>query len=482
MNAIAERDKMYIGGAWVDARDGGRFPLVDPATENVIAEVPYGGTNDAKAALDAAADAFPSWSRKNPYERAAVLEKAAEIIASRVDEYALRTTEESGKPLAQSRGEWMGAPSYLRFAAEEARRLGGRWIPSRSSARRIDVTYQPLGVVGVITAWNFPVYNINRAVSSALAAGCTAVVRPSEHTPRSAFDYVRAFADAGLPNGVLNVINGDPPSMGNAMLDDPRCRKIAFTGSTGVGKELMKGASRTVKRLALELGGNAPVLVFPDVDVASVARSGVTAKLRNGGQVCIAPQRFIVHASIAEAFKAACVDAMRREVVGHGLAPETTVGPLINNRQRERVERIVAASVQSGGRVVVGGDRAGTERGYFFAPTIMDQLPPDAAVLREEVFGPILPIVTFETQEEALRIANDTDYGLASFVFTRDLKTAMTVSEGLQFGLVGINDWYPVTAEAPFGGMKQSGLGRESGQEGIHEYVEAKTRYFGGLS
>jgi len=473
---------MYIGGSWVAAQNGGRWPLVDPGTEDVMAEIPYGDAADARAALDAAAEAFVAWSRKNPYERAAFLDKAAEIIAGRVDDFARRTSEESGKPLAQSRGEWAGAPNYLRFAAEEARRLGGRWIPSRMSGRRIDVTYEPLGVVGVITAWNFPVYNVNRAVASALAAGCTVVVRPSEYTPRSAFDYARAFADAGLPNGVLNVVNGDPAGMGQAMLDDPRCRKIAFTGSTRVGKLLMDGASRTVKRLALELGGNAPVLVFPDVDVAAVARSGVTAKLRNSGQVCIAPQRFIVHASIADAFKTAAVEAMRREVVGHGLAKETTVGPLINAAQRDRIERLVASSVAAGANVLTGGDRCGKERGYFYAPTVIDNLSADASVLREELFGPVLPIVTFDTPDEALRIANDTEYGLASFVFTRDLKTAMTVSEGLQFGLVGINDWYPVTAEAPFGGMKQSGLGRESGMEGVHEYVDAKTRYFGGLS
>lgn len=477
-----EQDRMFVGGEWVAAQNGGVWPLVDPGTEEVLAEIPYGDAADAQTALDAAAEAGPAWARKNPYERAALLEKAAEIITTRADEFARRTSEESGKPLAQSRGEWAGAPNYLRVAAEEARRLGGRWIPSRVSGRRIDVTYEPLGVIGVITAWNFPVYNVNRATASALAAGNTVVLRPSEYTPRSAFDYARALADAGLPKGVFNVVNGDPSGMGQALLNDPRCRKIAFTGSTRVGKLLMDGASRTVKRLSLELGGNAPVLVFPDVDVAAVARSGVTAKLRNGGQVCIAPQRFIVHASIAEAFKTAAVEAMRREVVGHGLTKGTTVGPLINAAQRERVERLVAGSVAAGGKVLIGGDRCGKERGYFYAPTILDGLPPDAPVLREELFGPVLPIVTFETQDEALRLANDTEYGLASFVFTRDLKTALTVSEGLQFGLVGVNDWYPVTAEAPFGGMKQSGLGRESGLEGILEYVDAKTRYFGGLT
>ena len=473
-------ERMYVNGAWTDALDGRTRPLVDPATEEVVAEVAFGGRAEAEAALEAAAQAFPAWSRKTPYERAALLEKVADRIAARVEDYARRTTEESGKPLAQSRGEWAGAPNYLRYAAEEARRLGGRWIPARLPGRRIDVTYEPLGVVGVITAWNFPVYNVNRAVSSALAAGCTAVVRPSEYTPRSAFDYARAFDEAGLPPGVLNVVNGEPAAMGQAMLDDPRCRKLAFTGSTRVGKLLMEGASRNVKRLALELGGNAPVLVFPDVDLAAVARAGVTAKLRNCGQVCIAPQRFLVHASIAEAFAGAATQAMAAEVVGHGLEPGTTVGPLINAAQRDRVEALVDASVVSGGRLRWGGGRIGA-RGYFYAPAVMDALPADAPVLTQEVFGPVLPIQPFETLDEALTLANATEYGLASFVFTKDLKTAFAASEGLQFGLVGVNDWYPVTAEAPFGGMKQSGLGRESGLEGLHEYMDVKTRFFGGL-
>jgi acyl-CoA reductase-like NAD-dependent aldehyde dehydrogenase len=475
-------DCLLIGGEWVAAQAGGVWPLVDPATETVIAEVCYGDAADAQRALDAAAAAFPAWARKTVYERGALLEKAADLIAARLEPYARRTTEESGKPLGQSRGEWASAPSYLRFAVEEAKRLGGRLIPSRVAGRRIDVSYQPLGVVGVITAWNFPVYNVNRAVASALAAGCTVVVRPSEFTPRSAFDYARAFVDAGLPAGVLNVINGAPASMAQVLLDDARCRKIAFTGSTRVGKLLMDGASRTVTRLSLELGGNAPVIVFPDVDVASVARAGVTAKLRNCGQVCIAPQRFIVHASIAEAFASAASEAMAREVVGPGLAPETTVGPLINARQRDRVERLVAQSVSGGARVLTGGTRGGRSSGYFYAPTVLDHLDPGAPVLCEEIFGPVLPIVPFETLDDALRIANDTESGLASFVFTRSLNSALSVSEGLEFGLVGVNDWYPVTAEAPFGGMKQSGLGRESGQEGVHEYVETKTRYFGGLA
>lgn len=474
----APLDRMWIGGDWTGARNHGTWSLVDPGTEQVLGEIPYGDAADARAALDAAADAFPAWSRRSVYERAALLERTAALISERLDEYARRTTEESGKPFAQSRGEWAGAPNYLRQAVEEARRLGGRHIPSRVAGRRIDVTWLPLGVVGVITAWNFPVYNPNRAVSSALAAGCTVVLRPSELTPRSAFDLARAFADAGLPPGVLNVVNGDPAGIGQAFLDDPRCRKIAFTGSTRVGKLLMDGASRTVTRLSLELGGNAPVLVFPDVDVEAVARAGVVAKTRNGGQVCIAPQRFLVHRSIADRFAKAAAEAAAAEVVGYGLEKGTTVGPLISAAQRERVTGLVEGS---GARVLTGGTRP-DRPGFYYAPTVLVDVPQDAGVLTEEIFGPVMPIVPFDTTEEALALAHRTEYGLASFVFTRDLFTALQVSEALEFGLVGINDWYPVTAEAPFGGTKQSGMGRESGLEGILEYVEGKTRFFGGLS
>jgi acyl-CoA reductase-like NAD-dependent aldehyde dehydrogenase len=472
---------MIVGGAAYESHTRRWRPVIDPASGEAVTEVPWADAADARAALDAAAAAWPTWAAKTAYERGAVLERAAALIAERADELGRRTTEESGKPLAQSRAEWAGAPNYLRVAAEEARRLGGRWIPARAPGRRIDVTYAPLGVVGVITAWNFPVYNINRAVSSALAAGCTAVIRPSECTPRSAVDYAQALIDAGAPPGAVNVVIGEPDPIGQAMLDDPRCRKIAFTGSTRVGKLLIEGSARTVTRLALELGGNAPVLVFPDVaDVAAVARSAVTARHRNCGQVCIAPQRFYVHHEIFEKFVAAMAEAMRAEVVGPGSDPRTTVGPLINERQRERVHEIVKKSVALGATAVVGG-HAIDGPGYFYAPTLLRDVPADAPILHEEVFGPVTPVVPFTSAEEALALANATEYGLAAFVWTRDLNTAMRASERLEFGMVGINDWYPVTAEAPFGGIKQSGLGRESGLEGVHEYVEARTRYFGGI-
>lgn len=473
---------MIVNGEQVESHTRRWRPVIDPSSGAAIAEVPHGDREDAQAALDAAAAAWPGWAARTAYDRGAILERAAALISERVEDLARRTTEESGKPLAQSRGEWAGAPNYIRVAAEEARRLGGRWIPARLPGRRIDVTYSPLGVVGVITAWNFPVYNVNRAVSSALAAGCTVVVRPSDCTPRTAIDYVQAFVDAGVPPGALNVVTADSNATAQAMLDDPRCRKIAFTGSTRVGKMLMEGAARTVTRLALELGGNAPVLVFDDVeDIEGVARAGVTARHRNCGQVCIAPQRFYVQSGIFERFVDAMEGAIRAEVVGPGSDPRTTVGPLINERQRAGVHDIVARSVEAGAVPVMGG-HAIEGPGYFYAPTLLRDVPANAAILHEEVFGPVTPVVPFNNLDEAVGLANATEYGLAAFLFTSKLNNAMRVSERLEFGMIGINDWYPVTAEAPFGGFKQSGLGRESGVEGVHEYVEVKTRYFGGLS
>lgn len=471
-----------IDGRWVGAVSGETRPLINPATEQPIEDVPYGGAEDARLAIEAAHRAFPDWAATNPYRRAEILEEAARLLVERAGDYARVTAEESGKPYAQSKAEWLSAPNYLLYAAEEAKRLGGRWIPARVPGRRIDVTYQPMGVVGVVTAWNFPIYNPNRATSSALAAGCTVVVRPSSYTPRSAMLYAAALHDAGAPPGVVNVVNGAADPMSSTMLDDPRVRKIAFTGSSAVGKHLIAGSARTVTRLALELGGNAPVLVFPDVDdLAAVAAAGVTAKLRNCGQVCIAPQRYYVHSSVAGEFSRLAVAAMESEALGDPLDPATTVGPLINAGQRREVARIVDDSVSAGARVATGGEVVDGP-GYFYRPTVLTGVPHGSAITVEEVFGPVLPIIPFDTTEEAVEMANASEFGLASFVFTSDLRTAMQVSDRLEYGLVGVNDWYPVTPEAPFGGMKQSGIGRESGVEGLHEYVEAKTRYWGGLA
>jgi acyl-CoA reductase-like NAD-dependent aldehyde dehydrogenase len=478
MSDVLAPPQLYRDGQWVPARSGRVAPVLDPATDEAVFELPWGDRTDVEAAIDGAAAAFRAWAARTPYERGAILDRAAALLVERASAYAPRTVLESGKPLLQARGEWDSAPNYLRQAAEEARRLGGRWIPSRLPGRRIDVTPRPLGVVAAITAWNFPVYNVNRVVSSALAAGNAVVVRPSELTPRSALDYAKALHDAGLPPGVLQVVHGDPAPMGQAFLDDPRVRKLAFTGSTRVGRLLMEGAARTVTRLSLELGGNAPVLVCPDVDPVAVARAGLQAKLRNAGQVCIAPQRFYVHRAVLQPFVAAVVEAAGGERLGHGLQAGTTMGPLISQAQRARVHDLVQRSLCAGATLACGGEPL-PGPGAFYPPTVLTDVPDDAPILHEEAFGPVLPIVPWDDEDAVLRCANASEHGLAAFVFTRDLDRALRLSDGLEAGLIGLNQWYPVTAEAPFGGVKQSGMGRESGAEGVAEYVDWTTRYWG---
>jgi len=474
--------KQLIDGQWVEASDGGAWALINPATEVVIGEIPFGGADDAQAAIDAAARAFPAWAKLTPYERAPIFWRAAAWIRDHHEDLSQLTSEESGKPLRESRGEWNTAANSFEWFAEEAKRAYGRTIPSRNATRRLLTIHQPLGVVGSITAWNFPVYNVVRAWSAALAAGCTVVGRPSEYTPRSAILLGQALVEAGIPSGVINVINGDPSSMAEVMLRDVRCRKIAFTGSTRVGKLLMEGAAQTVTRLSLELGGNAPVIILPDVDVAAIAQSAVTAKYRNAGQVCIAPQRFFVHSAIAEEFIDRTATLSARLKLGNGRDETTDVGAMINAQQRDRLAKLIAGSVELGAQVVAGGARPlDIERGYFFQPTVIAEVTPDMPVYRDELFGPVMPILPFEDVDQALALANATEYGLAAYVHTRDLKTAIHVYEGLEFGMVGVNEWMPTTPEAPFGGFKGSGMGQEYGSEGLYEYMETKAVYIGGL-
>lgn len=476
--------KQLINGAWVGASSGNTWALINPATEAVIQEVPFGGAADAEAALDAAAAAFKGWAAQTPYERAEVLLNAADWILARVDELARITTEESGKPLSESLAEWRSATNYLKWNAGECARNYGREIPARSATRRIHVRREPVGVVGTITAWNFPIYNLVRSWSAALAAGCTVVGRPSEYTPRSAMLLAQALHESGAAPGVINLINGEPESIAQVLLDDPRCRKISFTGSTRVGKLLMEGAARTVTRLGLEMGGNAPILIFPDVpDLAQLARDAVAWKFRNCGQVCVTPQRFYVHSQVVEPFIEQVTALAAAMKLGNGLDESVQLGPLINARQRERVEKLVQTSLSQGAAVLTGGARPPElAQGYFYQPTVMTELQAGMPVLEEEIFGPVMPIVPFQDAEEALALANTSEYGLAAFVMTQDLNTATLAAERLEYGMVCINDWLPATPEAPFGGMKQSGLGRECGLEGYLEYTEAKTIFTGNIN
>jgi succinate-semialdehyde dehydrogenase len=480
VRAVAYTYKQYIDGEWVDASNGASWDVINPATEEVIRTVPYGNGDDAKRAIRAAARAFPGWRASTAYERAAILKRAADIMRARLDDLARTSVQECGKPSAQAKAEWGAVADLFEWFAEEGKRAYGRTIPSRSGGKRLTVLKQPMGVAGVITAWNFPAYNPGRAWAAAMAAGCTVVGRASEYTPLTAMEMANIVAEAGVPRGVLNLVNGEPEPMGQAMLDDPACRKISFTGSVRVGKLLMDGASRTVTRLGLELGGNAPVLIFPDVDLEEVAKGSVATKYRNDGQVCIAPQRFLVHRKVNDEFLERVVPRVKSLRLGDGLDPQTQVGPLINARQRDRVDTMVADARRQGVAVLAGGSRL-ERKGYFYEPTVLAQVQPSMPIYAEEIFGPVMPVVSFDELEQAIALANDTNYGLAAYVWTRDMKTALRAYEGLEFGMIGVNDWAPNATEAPFGGWKQSGIGHECGQEGLEDYLETKLVTVGGL-
>ena len=474
--------KQLIGGEWCGAASHRTKSVVNPATEEPIAELPYGAADDCRAAIDAAQAAFGAWAARTPYERGAILKRAADAMRAHADDLARTTVLESGKPLAQARGEWIVSADLFEWYAEEGKRAYGRVVPSRSGTRRLTVLKQPVGVVGIITAWNFPAYNVARAAAGALAAGCTVVIRPSEYTPLTALDMARILVDAELPAGVANVINGEADPIGQEMLRHPGCAKVHLTGSLRVGKHLMDGASKTMTRLSLELGGNAPVLVFPDVNLEQVAAGAVTAKFRNGGQVCVAPQRFLVARAAVDEFIERATMVVGSLRVGSGLEPQTQVGPLINARQREHVEALVSSARSAGASVRVGGQRPPEHpRGYFYQPTLVADVHPAMPIYEEEIFGPVMPIAAFDEVDEAVALANGTRFGLAAYVWTNDLRTALRASERLEFGMVGVNEWTPQAVEAPFVGWKESGVGRECGSEGLDEYLETKLVAIGGL-
>ena len=482
MTDLGSPARQLIDGAWLDASDGGRWDVIDPATEQVVANVPFGGAADAHLAIDAAARALPAWRAQTPYERAAILQRAAGLLRDRAPALARVTVRESGKPLLDATREWGVAADFFEFYAEEGKRVYGHTIPARSPTRRMMVLHEPIGVVGVITAWNFPAYNPARAVAAALGAGCTVVLRPSELTPLSGMALGAVLADAGLPPGVLAVINGDPVTMGQAMLDHPALRKISFTGSTAVGRLLMDGASRTMTRLSLELGGNAPVLILPDVDIAAVAKAAVAARFRNAGQVCVSPQRFFVARPLLAQFEEAVVEGVRQLKVGSGFDPDVRVGPLASGRHRDRVEAIVAQATQQGASVRTGGRRPrDPARGFFLEPTVLGAVTPTMAAFADEVFGPVMCMTAFDQLDEAIERANQTHYGLAAYVFTRDLAAAMHAYERLDFGMIGVNEWTPQTTEAPFCGRKASGIGHEGGREGMLDNLDTKLVTIGGL-
>jgi succinate-semialdehyde dehydrogenase/glutarate-semialdehyde dehydrogenase len=472
------KQQAFIEGAWTGEP---RLPVTDKATGDVIARVPDLGRDEARAAIEAAHRAFPGWSHLLAKERARILRRWYELILEHADELALLLTKEQGKPLAEAKGEILYGAGFIEFFAEEAKRVYGETIPSHKADARILVIKQPIGVVAAITPWNFPNAMITRKVSPALATGCTVVVKPAEDTPLSALALAELAARAGFPPGVLNILTtSDPRPVGEEMTTNPLVRMVAFTGSTEVGKILMRQAASTVKRVALELGGNAPFIVFDDADLDQAVAGAMASKYRNAGQTCVCANRIFVQAGVYDAFAEKLAAAVARLKVGAGTEEGVTQGPLINADAVRKVEEHVADAVAKGAKVVTGGKRH-ARGGTFYEPTILTGAAPEMQLAQEETFGPVAALFKFDTEEDAIRLANDTPFGLAAYFYARDIGRVWRVAEALESGIVGINEGLISTELAPFGGVKQSGLGREGSHHGIEEFLEIKYMLMGGL-
>jgi succinate-semialdehyde dehydrogenase / glutarate-semialdehyde dehydrogenase len=465
--------RCLIDGEWVSAQDGTSIAVHNPATGEHVGDVPRLGAEDALAAIDAAQRAFGPWSLRTADERARVLRRWNDLVLAHQDELARIMTLEQGKPLAEARGEIAYAASYIEWYAEEARRLNGEIIPSPWADKQLMVTQEPVGVCAAITPWNFPAAMITRKVAPALAAGCTMIVKPASQTPLSALALARLAEQAGIPRGVLNVLTGSATALGGELTRHPAVRKLSFTGSTEIGRLLAAQCAPSLKKLSLELGGNAPLIVFADADLDAAVQGVMASKYRNTGQTCVCTNRVLVQATVYDAFAAKLAAAVAALKVGNGLEADVTQGPLIDAAALAKVEELVADAVGQGARVLAGGHRHALG-GTFYEPTLLADVPPGARLAQEEIFGPVAPLFRFDTEEEALRMANDTEFGLAAYFYTRDLARSWRVSRQLAYGMVGINSGVISTAVAPFGGVKQSGYGREGSSHGIAEYVQLK--------
>jgi succinate-semialdehyde dehydrogenase / glutarate-semialdehyde dehydrogenase len=465
---------LYIGGEWRAASGGGTLPVEDPSTGEALVEVADAQAQDALAALAAAADRQAEWAAWAPRDRGEILRRAYEALVAQNEDLALLMTLEMGKAVAESRAEIAYAAEFFRWFSEEAVRIHGRYMVNTTGQGRILTMRQPVGPCVFVTPWNFPMAMGTRKLAPALAAGCTIVVKPAQQTPLSMLALAQILEQAGLPAGVLNVITAKHSgAVIEPLLRDPRTRKLSFTGSTEVGRTLIEQSAQQVLRVSMELGGNAPFLVFADADLDAALDGAMLAKMRNVGEACTAANRFHVHESVAAEFAARLAERMGALKVGRGTEPDVDVGPLIDDAQREKVEELVADALDRGARALIGGERVAGP-GYFFAPTVLTAVPADARVLGEEIFGPVAPIATFSSEEQAVAAANRTEYGLVAYVYTRDLQRAFRVCEGIETGMVGLNQGVVSNAAAPFGGVKQSGFGREGGFEGICEYLETK--------
>jgi succinate-semialdehyde dehydrogenase/glutarate-semialdehyde dehydrogenase len=469
-----------IGGAWTTSKK--TFPVRNPATGVVIAAVADLGPTETETAIAAAATAFPAWAGKLAKERAAIVRRWGELILQHQEQLAQLITAEGGKPLAEARGEAAYAASFCEWFAEEAKRAYGRTIPSTIATRRYVTIKQPIGVAAAITPWNLPLAMITRKAAPALAAGCTLVLKPAEATPLTALYAAKLAEDAGLPPGALNVVTGlDSAGIGKALCDSPIVRKLSFTGSTRVGKILAAQCAGTVKRLSLELGGNAPFIVFEDADIDAAATAIVAGKFRNAGQICVAANRVLVHEKAQPALAEKLASAVAQLKMGDGAAPGVQIGPLITEASAQRVERLVQAALGEGAVALTGGARDEAMGAHFFQPTVLAGVRPAMAIAQEEIFGPVATLIPFATDDEAIAIANATPYGLAAYFFTNDIARAWRTAERLEYGMVSVNEGVMSNEVAPFGGMKESGMGREGAAEGLDEFLEVKFINFGGI-
>ncbi|MBM7485758.1 MULTISPECIES: NAD-dependent succinate-semialdehyde dehydrogenase [Bradyrhizobium] len=474
------RQQGLIGGNWRDASAKATVNVIDPASQNVLGTIPDMGRNETAAAINAAADAFKAWKKTTHAKRAALLERWYELMRQHEQDLALLLTLEQGKPLAESLGEIRYGASFVKWFAEETRRINGSTIPSPTADRRILVLKEPVGVCGIITPWNFPNAMITRKVAPALAAGCTVVIKPSEFTPFSALAIGVLAQRAGIPAGVINIVTGMPAEIGQELMTNETVRKISFTGSTRVGALLMKGAAANIKKLSLELGGNAPFIVFDDADVDRAVEGAIASKFRNGGQTCVCSNRILVQSGVYDAFAKRLASRVAKMKVGAGTEEGVEIGPMINGAAIEKIKRHVTDALDKGAKIISQSERMPEGRQYA-RPVVLGEATTDMLLASEETFGPVAPLFRFETEDEAIAIANGTPFGLAAYFYTENLKRSWRVAEALEFGMVGLNTGLISTEVAPFGGVKQSGLGREGSQLGIDEYLEIKTLHVGGL-
>lgn len=467
------REQGYIDGLWCDAQNKDTVDVIDPATDTLLGTVPNMSTQETLSAVNAAQQALPKWRALTAHQRATLLRKWFTLIIENKRQLAELMTFEQGKPLAEAEGEISYAASFIEWFAEQGKRTNGEIIPSPSPDKRLMVIRQGIGVCAAITPWNFPAAMITRKAAPALAAGCTMVIKPANETPYTALALAELATQAGIPAGVINIVTGDAAKIGEVLTSDPRVRKLSFTGSTGVGRLLMRQCSDSIKKVSLELGGNAPFIVFNDADIDKAVEGAMAAKFRNAGQTCVCANRFYVHKDVYDVFSQRFVEAVKKLKVGNGFDEGVTIGPLINHKAIEKSQSLLADTLKRGATLLCGGekDKAGEN---FFQPTVVGNVPAESQILEEEIFGPVAPIVIFENEDDVVKLANNTIYGLAAYFYSEDPQRIWRVSENLEYGMVGINTGAISNEVAPFGGIKQSGLGREGSEHGIEDYMEMK--------